>query len=362
MSSDLYTRYEKYLPGIRLEDAVDLGQGLTPVTRSRSLGPKAGIGNLYFKMESLNPTGSYKDRFAGLAIGMAKAAGADRCVATSSGNTGAALAAFSAASGLRCALYVSENAPAGKLEQMLAYGANVYRVKNFTIDPEESARISETLTASARARDLELFITAYAISPEPMEGIKTIAYELSESLEGISDVFLPVGGGGLYVATCRGFHDLEQDGSIPSSPRMHVVQPSGNDTVATPLREGAEKGRPVSTSTQISGLGVGYILDGHDAIAHARRTGGNGYCIDEGEILAVQQRLAREEGILVEPAGAVSVAGALDAAARGELSGDSPVVCVLTGHAFKDPVSVRKMGETPGAREIGRADIESTFL
>ena len=357
----IYSRYARFLPGGAGEGAIDLGQGRTPVVRSRSIGPKAGIGALYFKLENLNPTGSYKDRFAGLAIGMARANGASQCVATSSGNTGAALAAFSAAVGMRCSLYVSENAPVGKLEQMLAYGANVYRVEKFTVDAEESARISATLSAETQARGLELFITAYACNPEPMEGIKTIAYELAETLGEISDVFVPVGGAGLYVAISRGFADLAGEGVITARPRMHVVQPSGNDTVATPLRNGDSEGRPVTTSTRISGLGVGYILDGTTAIGHARATGGNGYVIDEDRVLEIQRRLALEEGILVEPAGAVSVAGALDAAARGELASNGPVVCVLTGHGFKDPVSVRAIGAVPGARRIGRLDIAATL-
>lgn len=357
----LYSRYARYLPAADIEAAMDLGQGNTPVVASRAIGPRAGIPQLYFKLESLNPTGSYKDRFAGLAIGAARAAGARQVVSTSSGNTGAALAAFAAAAGLRCALYVSENAPAGKLEQMLAYGADVYRVEKFTIDAVESARISTTLTAETQARKLELFITAYAVSPGPMEGIKTIAYELDEALGEIGDVFLPVGGGGLYVAVSRGFADLVENGGRTTSPRMHVVQPAGNDTVATPLRQGATEARAVSTSTRISGLGVGYVLDGTVAIAHARRTGGNGYVIDEDEIFAVQRRLAMEEGILVEPAGAVSVAGALAAAARGELGGERPVVCVLTGHGFKDPSAMRQIGAVPGARLIRRHDIAASL-
>src|SRR5690606_39114307 len=158
--------------------------------------------------------------------------------------------------------------------QMLAYGAEVYRVRRFTIDPEESARISATLAAAARARGLELFITAYATSPGPMEGIKTIAYEIAEDLPQATDVFVPVGGGGLYVALSRGFADLPAEGALPRPPRMHVVQPAGNDTVATPLREGAAGARAVTTSTSISGLGVGYVLDGTVAMGHARATGG----------------------------------------------------------------------------------------
>lgn len=356
-----YKRFEKYLPEVRIADTIDLGQGNTPLVKSRNIGPAAGIPDLWFKLENLNPTGSYKDRFAGIAIGQSHAGGKTQCVATSSGNTGAALAAFAAAAQMPCALYVSENAPMGKLEQMLAYGADVYRVDKFTIDAEESARISQTLTECARARDLELFITAYAVSPGPMEGIKTIAYEIHEALDNVADVFVPVGGGGLFVANSRGFADLVQSGKLKQSPRMHVVQPSGNDTVAGPLRNGNTKAQPVNTSTAISGLGVGYILDGDAALNHAKTSGGQGYCIQEDEIFEVQAQLAKHEGIFVEPAGAVSLAGALDAARRGELNGAGPVVCVLTGHGFKDPDAGRKIGAVPGARTLTHDQIESTF-
>lgn len=356
---DLYLRHADLLAIGNPRDAIDLGQGDTPLVRSRAIGPRAGIADLRFKMEHLNPTGSYKDRFAGLAVGQAMATGATACIATSSGNTGAALAAFAAAAGMDCALYVSENAPAGKLAQMLAYGARVYRVAGFTIDPEESRAISELLEREAAARGLTLFITAYAVCPGPMEGIKTIAYELHDAAPRTADVFVPVGGGGLHVAIARGYDDMVAAGRAADAPRIHAVQPAGNDTVATPLRSGAHAARPVDTATTISGLGVGFILDGHEVIRHARATGGQGYVIDEDEIRAVQRRLAQEEGIMVEPAGAVSVAGALAAAREGTLGGDRPVVCILTGHGFKDPVTMQAMGGQ--ARVIDRSGIEATF-
>lgn len=361
MREGLYERYARFLPEVGGAGPVDLGQGFTPLVASRSIGPKAGIPDLRFKLEGLNPTGSYKDRFAGLAVGLMRAAGARDCVATSSGNTGAALAAFCAAAGLRCTLYVSENAPAGKLEQMLAYGARVWRVARFSVAAEESARIAAVLRREAGARGLDLQVTAYAVCPVAMEGIKTLAYELHEDAPEVGDVFLPVGGGGLHVAVSRGFADLVGAGRRARRPRLHIVQPAGNDTAATPLRQGAAAARTVDTATGISGLGVGYDLDGTLAMSHARDSGGQGHVLDEDGIRAVQRRLAVEEGILVEPAGAVSVAGALAAAARGELAGADPVVCVLTGHGFKDPESLRGMGAVPGAGRIGREDIPATF-
>jgi len=353
----LYARFAALLPPVGGEGALDLGQGGTPLVRSRALGPRHGIPDLRFKLESLNPSGSYKDRYAGLAVGMDRAAGRERIVATSSGNTGAALAAFAAAAGMRCALYVSENAPEGKIAQMLAHGAEVFRVRAYTIDPAESERVGEILAREAGARGLRLHTTAFARCPEPMEGIKTIAWELAQEAPGLAQVFVPAGGAGLFVAIARGFLDLRAG----PGPRMELVQPAGNDTIATPLRAGAARARAVATATTISGLGVGYVLDGHEALALARGSGGTGHVLDEDRIRAVQAMLAREEGILVEPAGAVAVAGALQAAARGEIAPGGPVVCILTGHGFKDPATLGAMGAAPGARLIAGDDIPATF-
>src|SRR5688572_7098407 len=124
----LYDTFKDYLPALADPALGDLGQGFTPLVRSRAIGPAHGLPNLFFKLEHLNPTGSYKDRFAGLAVALARQSGARSCVATSSGNTGAALAAFGSAFGLDCNLFVGETAPVGKLVQMQAFGGRVFRV------------------------------------------------------------------------------------------------------------------------------------------------------------------------------------------------------------------------------------------
>jgi threonine synthase len=113
-----------------------------------------------------------------LAVARALKAGARSCIARSSGNTGAALAAFGTAFGLACNLFVGEDAPQGKLMQMQGLGARVLRIAQFCIDPGESARIMSDLEELGRSIGMPFLVSAYRVCPDAMEGIKTIAYEM----------------------------------------------------------------------------------------------------------------------------------------------------------------------------------------
>ena len=166
--------------------------------RSRRIGPAAGLPNLSFKLESANPTGSYKDRFAVAAVSHLLAKGNTHCLATSSGNTGSALAAACAAAGIPCRLAIVEPAPTGKLKQMLAYGAELFRIRGFGIDPDVTTRTFSRLRELGDQPGWTLEVSAFAVSPDGMSGVETIAFELEESLGSELDhVFAPAGGGGL---------------------------------------------------------------------------------------------------------------------------------------------------------------------
>ena len=115
---------------------VSLGEGGTPLVRSVRIGPRNGLEALYFKLESCNPSGSYKDRFVAAQVCGMLAGGVRSCLATSSGNTGSSLAAYCARYGIRCTVIVNENAPVGKLAQMQAHGARVIRVPGFAASSE----------------------------------------------------------------------------------------------------------------------------------------------------------------------------------------------------------------------------------
>jgi threonine synthase len=334
-------QFAHQLPAIPEDHRITLGEGNTPLLKSKKIGPENGI-ELYFKLENCNPTGSYKDRFAAMAVSQMIADGKTRCVATSSGNTGAALAAYCAAANITCEIAIVETAPEGKLWQMQAYGAQLFRVRGFGLDSEISQRVTQYLQQQASRPDAALQISAFAHSPIGMSGVQSISYEIAAQLPEVQYVFSPSGGGGLTLAVARGFNKTLPK-VLLQGPQIHCVQPAGNDTIASALRAGADAARDIECTSQISGLQVPYVLDGNDVIKSCRASGGTGHIVDDETVWQMQQRLAREEGVFCEPAGAVALAGALQARANGEIADGAKVVCLVTGSGFKDQTSLQRM-------------------
>lgn len=351
-------KYADWITPIDPENRITLGEGQTPLVKSRRIGPQAGLSNLYFKLEGTNPTGSFKDRFAAAGISHMLQTGKSECIATSSGNTGAALAAYSAAAGLRCRIAIVEPAPLGKLSQMMAYGADIFKVKSFGLDPDVDRRTFLSLKKLAQGAGRTLQVSGYVFSPEGMSGVETLSFELAEQLDGIQHVFCQAGGGGMCVGVARGFATLVRENRLKMSPAVHCVQPEGNDTIASRLREGMDRARNVECTSRISGLQVSSVVDGHLAIEACRPTGGTGHIVTDDDIWHLQKRLAREEGIFSEPAGAVALAGAIKAMATGEIQADAPIVCVVSGIGFKDTIAVDRINDNVECPTIELADLE----
>lgn len=330
---------------------ITLGEGQTPLVRSRRIGPSTGLKNLYFKLDFVSPTASYKDRFAAATVSHMVAAGKTRCIATSSGNTGASLAAYCAAAGIQCLIAIVEGAPLGKLQQMLCYGATLYRIRGFGADAAISSAVFDLIMKWGSEPDAAVQVSSYKYSAPGMTGVETVAFDLAEQVSfSIDHLFCPAGGGGLAVAAARGFRKLVERGVLAKSPAVEVVQPEGNDTMATPLRDGHAQAREVTSTTRISGLQVPTVNDGHWAVTECRASGGSGHVVTDAEVWETQRRLARDEGIFTEPAGAVALAGALRAARERRLTPDAHIICMITGSGFKDPHSVEEaVAATAGA-------------
>lgn len=355
-----FWRWADDLDPIPAEARLTLGEGDTPLVRSRRLGPSVGLPNLYFKLEFTNPSGSYKDRFAVMAIADMVARGKTTCIATSSGNTGASLAAYCALAGLKCEIAIVEAAPEGKLQQMLAYGATLYKVRGFGVDSDVSDRVFRCLKTLSARPEAEMQISAFHYSPVGMTGVYTLAYELDEQAPAPWDhVFCMAGGGGLTLAVSRGFAHLLETGRLARMPHVECVQPAGNNTIAGPLREGKDFAEATRCTSRISGLQVPNVIDGNEVIAALRVHGGTGHLVSDELVWETQKRLAREEGIFAEPAGATAVAGCLQAASQGLLDPRAHVVCLVTGSAFKDPTALEAMTRDSSCPLIEVAELES---
>ena len=197
--------------------------------------------------------------------------------------------------------------------KLSAYGARILRVKGFGIDREITDRTFATMAELGERDDVALQISAYKYSPLGMAGVETIAFEIAGQLGPVNHVFVPAGGGGLTLAVANGFHKLVERRQLLSYPRVHCVQPAGNDTIAGPLRRGSNRARAVECTTSISGLQVPSVIDGDQVIPACRTWGGNGHIVEDAEVYSVQRQLAEQEGIFCEPAGAVATTAALAA-------------------------------------------------
>lgn len=340
-------KYDYLLPVVDERYRITRGEGNTPLIKSRQIGKLLGLENLYFKLENVNPSGSYKDRFAAASIAHVLQGKTKSCFGTSSGNTGAALASYCAAADIECFLIVVEGAPEGKLQQMQVYGANVIQIKGFGKDVHISRLIMETLDGLAKKDNSIVQISAYAHNPIGMSGVQTISYEIAEQLPNVpKQVFSPAGGGGLALALIRGFRIWGDHKTGFEHPKIHCVQPLGNDTIAGALKNGLNNATEIFRSTtSISGLQVPNILDGNDVIRGCRKSGGSGYLVSDDLIYNCQKLLAIEEGIFCEPAGAVALAGVTKAVEEKEINKKDYLICLITGSGFKDPASATKIAK-----------------
>ncbi|TVY08028.1 pyridoxal-phosphate dependent enzyme [Paenibacillus cremeus] len=337
-------KYHRYLPPVSKHHRIYLGEGSTPLIPSVKLGKTLEIGELYFKYEGGNPTGSYKDRIAAMGVSWAQAAGRTSCIGTTSGNAGAAVAAYARRAEIPYHLYVLEHMAEAKLAQVLLHHADVRKIKGFGTDPAVGELIFERIFAAAAKRNWEVMITAYRYNPFAMEGVKTIAYELFDQLQGVpSRIYSPAGGGGLYCGIWKGFHELQSDGWVSATPHLVAVQPEGCSNMARAYLNGSETPLYGPSTTSISGLQVPNPPDGRLALKIMKSGDGSALTVSDALIWEAQEMLAEQEGIFCETAAAASVAGLIQAHRDGsELSGER-IVCILSGSGFKDSGRLSEM-------------------
>ncbi|MBP7725995.1 MAG: threonine synthase [Candidatus Bipolaricaulis sp.] len=316
-------RYAPFLPTV---DPITLGEGGTPLIPSLRIGPRLGV-NLLFKVEGTNPTGSFKDRGAAVLVAVLRSFGARAVADDSSGNAGAALAAYAARAGIRAVLYVPAHASGPKLAQIEALGAELVRVPG----PRERAT---DVVREACATDPDLLYASHNASPYFVAGLTTLAYELGEEGRIPDHVVVPVGGGGLFLGLVQGFAQLRDRGWIGRVPRLHIVQPEA----CAPLVRAGGGGDPVEPeprATVAEGARIPRPKRGREVLAALGAVDGDAVMVGEEEILRGQAELAHEEGIWVEPTAALAVAALPALIARGTIGPGEEVVLPLTGHGLK---------------------------
>jgi threonine synthase len=337
-------KYWRLLPRVPKHQRIDLGEGSTPLIRSRRLAKKLNVGELLFKYEGGNPTGSYKDRIAAVGVSWALANGREACIGTSSGNAGAAVAAYAARAGIPYHLFVLEHMAEAKLAQVLAYNALVRKVERFGTDPQVGDKVFHHLFAAAGRHGWEVMITAFRYNPYAMEGVKTISFELADQAGGAPcRVFVPTGGAGLYAGIWKGFDELYGRGWIAKKPELVAVQSAGCSNIARAFEAGSLTPAEGASTSQISGLQVPNPPDGGIALGMMAQGDGSAMAVADEEIWEAQRLLAEEEGLFCEPAAAASVAGLIKRCREQGGMQDEQAVCVITGVGFKDEKRLLQM-------------------
>jgi threonine synthase len=323
MGRGVLIRYRDFLPITPDTPLITLGEGDTPLVRSVTLEKELGCGELYFKLEGCNPTGSFKDRGMVVAIAKAVENGSRSVICASTGNTSASAAAYGARFGLEVVVVVPKGKIAlGKLAQAIAYGAKIIAVQgNF----DQALQIVRSL---AERHPVTL---VNSLNPYRIEGQKTAAFEIVDDIGDAPDYFfIPVGNAGNITAYWKGFVEYKQAGMASRTPKMMGFQAEG----AAPIVKGKIIKKPKTLATAIR---IGNPASWQGAVAARDQSGGVIDCVSDDEIVAAYKLLARKEGVFGEPASAASVAGLIKMTKRELKLSDKKVVCLITGTGLKDP-------------------------
>ena len=347
-------RYRDLLPVAADVEPITLGEGRTPLVRARlDLGAET-----WWKNETVNPSGSQKDRAMSVALTRARAIGIPAVFVASAGSTGLAAAAYSARAGIRCTVLVGEESPERRLLPIAAYGARIFRVPGSVDDA------LDLLNQAVHEIGLHDISTTRAGNPAQGEGPKTIAYEIVEDLGRVPDwIVVPAGGGGTLAAIHRGFMELRAMGRADRMPRLVSYQPAGYDTFLPALERGwvtdaelranAYVDRPPTLQVKIAHT---YAPDGAAALAAIRDSRGRALSVADDEAIAGLGELASVEGILAEPSSGGVVTAVRRLVAEGLVAPDDVVVGVVGGNGFRELDAIES-SMTSGAVPLPGGDL-----
>jgi len=322
-------RYRELLPA-PAGNPIDLGTGFTPLVEAKNLGEALGLDHLFVKNDTLNPTGSFKDRNVAVATNFALSYGFDTLSCSSTGNLAGSVAAYAARAGLRALVFIPADLEPGKVGAASAYGATIVEVEGTYDDVN---RLCAELADQYRWA-----IVNVNLRPFYSEGSKTLAFEVVEQLgwQAPDHIVVPVAAGSLLAKTAKAFHELVGVGLVEGVPtRIHAAQAEGCAPVSTAIQRGLDTVTPVRPHSIAKSLAIGNPADGRYAARAVRASGGWGTACREDAVLEGMTLLAETEGILSEPAGGVVVAGLRQLVEEGRIERHETVVICITGNGLK---------------------------
>ena len=346
-----YWRYFELLPIQNKANIVSINAGMTPLVKAEKLGKILGLNNLYIKNDSVNPTFSFKDRPAGIAVSKAKEFGLSAVGCASTGNLASATAAHAAKGGFPCYVFAPSDIEHAKIAQALAYGSKFIAVDG-TYD--DANRIAAQIGDSKGIGIVNINMRSYYV-----EGSKTLAYEVAEQLNWTvpDQLIVPVGSGAMLNAICKGFEELQSVSLLNNVSNMHMIaaQPHGCAPIVDAFKHGTTDVIPVEHPDTIAkSLAIGDPGDGRYVLKRLKQYNGFAEESNNKEILDAILLLAQTEGIFTEPAGGVSVAVLKKMVDDGKIDKNDTTVCYVTGNGLKTTESIMEVLAKP---EIMKADV-----
>jgi len=323
-------RYADLLP-VAAPAEQRLAPGFTPLVEARRLADTLGLGELWLKLDTANPTHSFKDRVVAVAAAKALELGRTTLSCSSTGNLANAVAARAAAEGLEAVVLVPASLEPEKLIATSIYGAKIIAVDG---SYDDCSRLSVELSFELDWAFVNVGLRSYYA-----EGSKTLAFEIAEQLGwSVPDaVIAPIGSGSMFTKVHQGFGELLELGLVDGpAPRLFGGQGEGCSPVALAFETGA-KVKPVRPKTIAKSIAIGSPADGDLAAATARESGGSIHAVAEDQIVDNIALLAETTGVFGETAPAVTLGALRAAVARGELGESDRVVLLVTGDGLKTP-------------------------
>ncbi|MGQ9623794.1 MAG: pyridoxal-phosphate dependent enzyme [Candidatus Bathycorpusculaceae bacterium] len=317
---DTLWRYAKFFPYLKESDVITLGEGSTPIVKYSK--------NLFFKLENLNPTGSFKDRGSTTLVSALnrtiKRLGG-YIAEDSSGNAGASISAYAARAGIKATIYVPERVSGPKFNQIQFYGAEVVKVKG------DRSKVAEEAQKTGKGK----FYVGHILHPLFRDGIRSLAYEIAEQngWRAPRRIYLPVSAGTLLLGVIEGFKHMLNSNVVASIPKIVACQTRRVSPLYHKL-----KNLPYRPPENITSIADALISTNPPLLKlmheRLRKTDGDAVIVEEAEILEAFKELAKE-GFFVEPSSAVAYAAYKKQLREKEVYAGDKTVIVLTGSGLK---------------------------